>query len=189
VFIVGGGNSAGQAAMHLCRHANSVTVLVRGESLADSMSQYLFRQIDATPNIHIKCETDVVSGDGDTRLRTLTIRDRITGQTKTVAAAALFVMIGARPHTDWLPDAIERDQWGYVITGDEAIKVKREQGFEPPDRPFQPYETCVPGVFAIGDLRHGAVKRVASAVGEGSAVVRQVLDYLDAPSTVETASA
>jgi thioredoxin reductase (NADPH) len=189
VFIVGGGNSAGQAAMHLCRHAENVTVLVRGGSLADSMSQYLLRQINATPNIHIKCETEVVSGDGDTRLRNLTIRDRISGQTKTVDAAALFVMIGARPHTDWLPDVIERDQWGYVITGDEAIKVKREQGFELPDRPFQPYETCVPGVFAVGDLRHGAVKRVASAVGEGSVVVRQVLDYLEgAPSPVEAAS-
>jgi thioredoxin reductase (NADPH) len=191
VFIVGGGNSAGQAAMHLCRHAENVTLLVRAGSLADSMSQYLLRQINETPNIHIKCETDVLGGDGDTRLRHLTIRDRISGQTKAVDAAALFVMIGAHPHTDWLPDAIERDQWGYVITGEETIQAKREQGLEPPqDRRFLSFETCVPGVFAVGDLRHGAVKRVASAVGEGSVVVRQVLEYLEAtPAPVEAASA
>ena len=192
VYIVGGGNSAGQAAMNLCRHARRVTLLVRGDSLADSMSRYLLDQIDAVGNIHIQCETDVVGGDGESRLRGLTIRNRITDETRTVPAAALFVMIGARPRTDWLPDAIERDQWGYVMTGPDAIQAKQEQGLEvPAGRTFHQFETCVPGVFAVSDLRHGAAKRVASAVGEGSVVVRQVLEYFEAtaPRPVETAPA
>jgi thioredoxin reductase (NADPH) len=168
-----------------------VTLLVRGGSLAESMSQYLRDQIDSIPNVHIECEADVVGGSGDTRLRGIAIHSRITGQTRTVPAGALFVMIGARPHTDWLPEVIERDQWGYVMTGRDAINAKLEQGLEvPPGRHFQEFETCVPGVFAVGDLRHGAVKRVASAVGEGSIVVRQVLDYFDgAPTPVEAAPA
>ncbi len=191
IYIVGGGNSAGQAAVHLCRYAAKVTLLVRGRSLAESMSRYLLEHIESIPNVRIECATDVVGGGGDTRLRTLTIHNRITGKTGTVPAAALFVMIGARPHTNWLPEAIERDRWGYVMTGRDAIRAREEQGVEvPADRRFQDYETCVPGVFAVGDLRHGAVKRVASAVGEGSVVVRQVLDYLEgAPAPVEATRA
>jgi thioredoxin reductase (NADPH) len=179
VYIIGGGNSAGQAAMHLCRHARSVHVLVRGDSLAESMSHYLRDQIEEVHNIYIECGTEVLGGEGETRLRRLTVRDRKTGETRTVNAAALFVMIGARPRTDWLPDEIERDDWGYVKTGPEAIAAKRERGFGPPDHDVQMFETCVRGVFAVGDMRHGASKRVASAVGEGSVVVRQVLDYLE----------
>ncbi len=183
VYIIGGGNSAGQAAMHLSRHARSVNILVRAGSLAESMSQYLRDQIEEVHNIHIKCRMEVVDGEGDTRLRRLTIRDRNSGEARTVPAAALFVMIGARPRTDWLPDTIECDQWGYVMTGPDAIDAKAARGLHPPPgREFQPFETCVRGVFAVGDLRHGALKRVASAVGEGSAVVRQVLEYLEAES-------
>jgi thioredoxin reductase (NADPH) len=178
VYIIGGGNSAGQAAMHLCRHARAVKLLIRGETLADSMSQYLRDQIEETRNIHVEYGAEVASGQGDTRLRRLTIRDRASGQTRTVPAAALFVMIGALPHTDWLPETIERDDWGYVKTGPEAIAAKREKGFDVPTHNYQMFETCVPGVFAVGDLRHGAIKRVASAVGEGSVVIRQVLEYL-----------
>ena len=180
VYIVGGGNSAGQAAMHLCRHARSVNILVRAESLAESMSQYLRDQIDEVDNIRIRCRAEVVGGEGDTRLRRLTLRDRETGDTHVVSAAALFVMIGAHPRTDWLPDTIECDQWGYVMTGADAIEAKAARGLHPPaGREFKMFETCVRGVFAIGDLRHGAVKRVASAVGEGSVVIRQVLEAIE----------
>jgi thioredoxin reductase (NADPH) len=187
VYIVGGGNSAGQAAMHLCRHARSVHLLVRGSSLADSMSQYLRDQIEEVHNIHIECGTEVVGGEGEVHLRRLTLRDRKSGETRTVNAAALFVMIGARPRTDWLPDDIERDDWGYVKTGPEAIAAKMAKGYGPPEHNYQLFETCVPGVFAVGDMRHGASKRVASAVGEGSVVVRQVLEYLEgtAPPVAE----
>jgi thioredoxin reductase (NADPH) len=180
VYIVGGGNSAGQAAMHLCRHARSVHILVRANSLADSMSHYLRDQIDEVDNIHVTCRTEVVGGEGDTRLRRLQLRDRVTDETRTVSAAALFVMIGARPRTDWLPDTIECDQWGYVMTGPDAIEAKAARGLHPPPgREFKMFETCVRGVFAIGDVRHGAVKRVASAVGEGSVVIREVLESLE----------
>lgn len=179
VYVVGGGNSAGQAAMHLSRYAREVTLLVRSSSLAESMSQYLRDQIDETPNIKLACATEVVAGDGDSRLRALTLRDSTTGDTRTVPAAALFVMIGARPHTDWLPDEIECDDWGYMMTGPDALEAKRKKGYPPPTHPYQLLETCVPGVFAVGDARHGAVKRCASAVGEGSIVVRQVFDYFE----------
>ena len=180
VYIVGGGNSAGQAAMHLCRHARSVHILVRGDSLAESMSHYLRDQIEEVENIQVECRTEVVGGEGDTRLRRLQLRDSDTGETRTVSSAALFVMIGARPRTDWLPDTIECDQWGYVMTGNDAIQAKVARGLQPaPGREFKMFETCVRGVFAIGDVRHGAVKRVASAVGEGSVVIRQVLEALE----------
>jgi thioredoxin reductase (NADPH) len=180
VYIVGGGNSAGQAAMHLSRYAREVTLLVRSGSLADSMSHYLRGQIDESPNINVECLTEAVAGEGDFRLRRLTLRHTLTGESRTVPAAALFVMIGARPHTDWLPDEIECDDWGYVMTGPDAIEAKRRKGYPPPTHPYQALETCVPGVFAVGDVRHGALKRLASAVGEGSVVVRQVLEYLEA---------
>jgi thioredoxin reductase (NADPH) len=179
VFVVGGGNSAGQAAMHLSRFAREVTLLVRSTSLAESMSHYLRGQIDETANITVECRTEVVAGDGDSRLRRLTLRDSTTGDSRTVPAAGLFVMIGARPHTDWLPDEIECDDWGYVMTGPDAIAAKRKRGIGPPTHDYRALETCVPGVFAVGDLRHGAVKRLASAVGEGSVVVRQVLECLE----------
>jgi thioredoxin reductase (NADPH) len=181
-FVVGGGNSAGQAAMHLSRHARRVTLLVRSSSLAESMSSYLRRQIDEARNVDVAYQTEVVSAEGDWRLRSLTVRNSSTGEMRTVPAVALFVIIGARPHTEWLPPEIECDDWGYVMTGPDAIEVKRKKGYPPPTHPYQALETCVPGVFAIGDVRHGAVKRVASAVGEGSVVVRQVLEYLQGPA-------
>jgi thioredoxin reductase (NADPH) len=154
------------------------------------MSHYLRDQIEEVRNIHVEYRAEVVSGEGETRLRRLTIRDRDSGQTRTAPAAALFVMIGALPHTDWLPETIERDDWGYVKTGPDALAAKREKGFDLPTHNFQMFETCVPGVFAVGDLRHGAIKRVASAVGEGSVVIRQVLEYLQGESAhVEAARA
>ena len=182
VYIVGGGNSAGQAAMHLARHARSVNILIRGNTLADSMSQYLRDQIDQQGRkIEVQFCSEVADGEGEERLRRLTIRNRETAETSKVSAAGLFVMIGARPHTDWLPDSIERDDWGYVKTGPEARAARVEKGLTDQNG-LQMFETSMPGVFAVGDMRHGATKRVASAVGEGSVVIRQVFSYLEAQS-------
>jgi len=166
VYIVGGGNSAGQAAMHVSRFAERVTVVVRGRSMADSTSAYLRTQIDAVPNITVLADSEVVGGGGNGRLEHLTVRTRSTGDERTVPAAALLVMIGAEPRTDWLPGSVERDARGYVAT-DRDIAPDRWMH----DR--QPYtlETSLPGVFAVGDVRQGSVKRVASAAGEGAIVV------------------
>jgi len=173
VFIVGGGNSAGQAAMHLGRYAKCVTLVVRSPSLAESMSSYLRDEIDAADNIDVMLGTEAVDGAGEGRLESLTLRDRDSGQTSTVEADALFVLIGARPGTEWLPAEIERDRWGYVLTGHDL--AARSSGHE-----FLMHETSLPGVFAVGDVRHGSVKRVASAVGEGSIVVQQIHRYMEA---------
>jgi thioredoxin reductase (NADPH) len=179
VYIVGGGNSAGQAAMHLRRYARRVYLVIRGTSLADSMSQYLRDTIAAhAGDIEVLLQTQVVGGGGEGRLQHLVLRDP-DGTERTVEAAALFVMIGAVPHKSWLPEEIELDEWGYVKTGRDAVEAKQLKGYGDPSRDFGEFETCVPGVFAVGDLRHGGVKRVASAVGEGSAVVRQILEYRD----------
>jgi thioredoxin reductase (NADPH) len=117
--------------------------------------------------------------EGEGRLERVTLLRQSTGERETRPAAALFVMIGARPHTKWLPSEIELDEWDYVVTGPEAIAAKLAKGYPEPRHKFKNSETCVPGVFAVGDVRHGAAKRVASAVGEGSVVVRQILEYLD----------
>jgi thioredoxin reductase (NADPH) len=174
VYVVGGGNSAGQAAMHLCRYASEVTVLVRGETLADSMSSYLRQALDATSNIHVRHGIEVVDGGGDGRLEWLGLRDRSSGETEQADAAGLFILIGAQPHTDWLPDWIERDDWGYLLTGSDLVREGRLRDSWPLERAPLLLETSGPGVFAIGDVRHGSTKRVASAVGEGSVAVEQL---------------
>jgi thioredoxin reductase (NADPH) len=174
VFVVGGGNSAGQAAMHLARYAARVTLIVRGESLATSMSTYLREVIEAADNVEVMLGTEVDDGAGEGRLQSLSLRERATGETSTVAADALFVMIGARPSTGWLPPEIERDEWGYVLTGRDVGATSEQR---------QMHETSVPGVFAVGDVRSGAVKRVASAVGEGSIVIHEVHQRLEEVSS------
>jgi thioredoxin reductase (NADPH) len=166
VFVVGGGNSAGQAAVHLAKFASRVTILVRGESLAQSMSDYLINEIDATPNIDLMCGVEVVGGAGHGRLETIDVR-RASGAVDTIPAAALFILIGAEPFTQWLPPEVERDGWGFVITGPSV---------EAPSR--LPFESTLPGVFAVGDVRRDSTKRVASAVGEGAVCVRLVHEYL-----------
>ena len=178
VFVVGGGNSAGQAAMHLSRYARTVTLLVRGSSLAESMSEYLRQEIEAA-GIRVWLQTEVVDGGGDGRLEWITLRDRRSGETRTEPAAALFVLIGAQPHTDWLPPEIERDQWGYVRTGRDVAAGQVTSRWALPRPPLM-HETCVPGIFAVGDVRRGSVKRVASAVGEGSVVIAEVHELLAA---------
>jgi thioredoxin reductase (NADPH) len=176
VFIVGAGNSAGQAALHLAKHARAVTLLVRGDSLAKSMSSYLTRAIDSTPGIAVRYRTEVVDGVGDGQLESIILADRTNDTLEELSAAALFIMIGGEPHTAWLPDEIERDEHGYVITGRDLTDwsgVRPDQDREP-----LPLETSMPGVFAAGDVRRGSIKRVASGVGEGATVVRLVHEHL-----------
>jgi thioredoxin reductase (NADPH) len=171
-FVVGGGNSAGQAALHLSKYAQQVTILIRSQSLAASMSDYLIRQIDAAPNVDVRYRCEVAGGGGNGHLEHLLLRNRDSGKTERVPAAGLFILIGAQPFTSWLPEAIQRDQWGFILTGPDTGQ----------DWPLQraPFllETTTPGVFAAGDVRHGAIKRVASAVGDGSTAIRLIHDYL-----------
>lgn len=173
VYVVGGANSAGQAALHLARFAARVTLLVRGESLTTSMSDYLITQLQATRNVHVRLRTRLVDGHGENRLETLTLEDAETGRREEVAATAVFVLIGAEPRTEWLRDAIERDDRGYILTDRDLDQQSWTLG-----RPPLPFETSVPGVFAVGDTRHGSVKRVAGASGEGSVAVGSVHQYL-----------
>jgi thioredoxin reductase (NADPH) len=168
VYIVGAGNSAGQAAIHLAKHARNVTMLCRGNDLSATMSQYLRDQVRGTANIHVQLRHEVVGGGGGARLERLEIRDNHSGETATAPAAALFILAGAEPRTSWLPDAIERDEAGYVVTGESGSRS---------------LETSVPGVFAVGDVRAGAPKRVAAAVGEGSVAVGQIHAYLTTRTT------
>jgi thioredoxin reductase (NADPH) len=178
VFVVGGANSAGQAALHLARYAAQVTMLVRGRSLADSMSDYLIREIESAPNITVRRRVAVTGGAGQGRLERLTLTGTESGAAETVAAGALFVLIGAEPHTQWLPGAVRRDPSGFVLTGTDLLQDGRVP--EPWPLPRQPMllESSLPGVFAAGDVRHGSVKRVASAVGEGSIVIHLIHSYL-----------
>jgi thioredoxin reductase (NADPH) len=171
VYVVGGGNSAGQAAVHLAKHARSVTILVRRTTLADTMSHYLIDEIDGQLNIHIRFQTEIVDGTGDGSLETLTLKNAATGAEEVVPADAAFILIGAQPHTSWLPGEILRDRYGFVVTG-------VADGSWPLDRPPYLFESSMPGVFAVGDVRSGSVKRVASAAGEGSVAIQQVHQYL-----------
>ena len=168
VYIVGGANSGGQAALHLARHARRVTLLVRAQSLHAGMSHYLVQEVQAAPNVEVRLGTAVVGGGGDGRLQYLTLRQGATGEQATVAADALFVLIGARPHTDWLPGGVARDRRGFVLTGPDLPNDRTW----PHDRRPLLLETSMPGVLAAGDVRHASVKRVASAVGEGSIAIQ-----------------
>src|SRR4051794_13047594 len=176
VFVVGAGNSAGQAAVHLAKYAQQVTMIVRGTGLAASMSDYLVKTIEAAQNIDVRLRTTVVHGDGARRLQELVLHEESTGRAETVAAAALFVLIGATPHTDWLPKSIDRDDQGFILTGQDLASGRPAHHL--PGRAPLPLETSVAGVFAAGDVRHGSVKRVASAVSEGSVSIRSVHQYL-----------
>jgi thioredoxin reductase (NADPH) len=178
VFVVGGANSAGQAAVHLARYAARVTVLLRGHSLTESMSEYLIREIESAPNITVRRRVAVTDGAGQGRLERLTVTDLDSGAARTVAAMALFVLIGAEPRTQWLPEAVRRDESGFVLTGPDLLTDGRPDDTWPLRRLPMFLESSLPGVFAVGDVRHGSVKRVASAVGEGSIAIRLVHDHL-----------
>jgi thioredoxin reductase (NADPH) len=168
VYVLGGANSAGQAALYLARYARRVTLVIRAQSLEAGMSHYLVRQVRATHNLDVRARTEIVDGGGDGHLEHLTLRDLAGESEQTVDADALFVMIGARPHTEWLPREIERDTRGFVLTGQD-LRLRW-----PLDRSPFLLETSMPAVFAAGDVRHRSVKRVASAVGEGSVAVQVV---------------
>jgi thioredoxin reductase (NADPH) len=201
VVVIGGGNSSGQASIYLSRYASRVTLVVRGTAL-DEMSEYLIREIDSRPNISVRMGTELADAVGERRLRGVVLRQRETGAEEEIACTAAFVLIGASPRTDWLPPEIERDERGYVATGDEvtmaanagagggadsgAKAADSNAGAKPGDsiagaqaarRPAA-FETSMPGVFAVGDVRLGSIKRVAGAVGEGSNAIRMVHEYL-----------
>lgn len=172
--VVGGGNSAGQAVLHLGRYCRQVTLVIRGKDLTASMSQYLIDAIDAAANVVVRTSSEIVGGGGDGRLQSIVLRDRQTGREESLAVDGLFVMIGAEPGTGWLPGEVGRDDHGFVLAGSDAGRDPRWDRSRPP----QPYESTVPGLFAVGDVRCGSVKRVASAVGEGSVVVSQIHEHL-----------
>ena len=182
VFVVGGANSAGSAALHLARRAATVTLLVRGNSLVDTMSDYLIRAIATASNVDVRLGTEIVGVEGSHRLTGLILRDRATGATESTPATAAFILIGAEPRTAWLPEEIARDEHGFILTGDDRPKAHDRWSLA----------TTMPGVFAVGDVRQGPVKRVAAAVGDGSTAVRQVHEYrasIDARDAPETHAA
>jgi thioredoxin reductase (NADPH) len=195
VYVVGGANSAGQAASHLSEYASRVTLVVRARSLSASMSDYLIREIEAAHNIDVLYGTRVVDGGGEGRLEHVVLENLESGRAETVPAAALFVLIGAEPRTGWLPDEIVRDRRDYVVTGTDLLKGGRApRGWSLRRYPL-PMETSLPGVFAAGDVRHGSVKRVASAVGAGAIAIQSVHEHfvkaklgLDAPRSGDPGS-
>ncbi|MCC7352617.1 MAG: FAD-dependent oxidoreductase [Anaerolineae bacterium] len=178
VFVVGGGNSAGQGAMYLAKYARTVTMLVRGESLAATMSQYLIDQIAATEKIRVWTHCTVASVQGTGGLETVTIANGKTGAQETLPAAALFIFIGAAPRTDWVAEVVERDKYGFILTGPELTRGgRRPRGWTSEREPFF-LEASVPGIFVAGDVRSQSIKRVASAVGEGAMAVAFTHQYL-----------
>jgi len=178
VVVIGGGNSAGQGAMHLARYAEDVQIVVRREGLKDTMSQYLVEQIAKTPNVRVRSCTDVASVEGDGRVERVTLRSVQDGSCRAESIDAVFVFIGARPISDWLPAGVLRDAKGFVLTGRDLMAAPAYAKTWKEAREPLPLETSVPGIFAAGDIRAGAMNRVASAVGEGSMVVRLAHEYL-----------
>ncbi len=178
VYLIGAGNSAGQAAIFFSNHARSVTLLVRGESLAESMSTYLIEQIATKPNIRVETNSEVVAAHGDTQLESIEVIDRTTGAASQRDTRTLFVLIGAQAATDWLPPEISRDENGFIVTGSDAMTA----GQWKPDRDPFTLETSAPGIFAVGDIRSGSVKRVAASVGEGGVAIALVHRYLQLAS-------
>lgn len=170
-IVAGGGNSAGQAVVHLAHHARRVTLLCRADSLEAHMADYLVQDIRRAGNVDVRVATEIVGAEGERALEGLRLFDRARGTRETLPATTLFVLVGADPHTDWLPEAVARDDHGFILTGREVAERTR---------PPLPYETSLPGVFAVGDVRSGSSKRLASAVGEGAAAVTSIHALLDA---------
>jgi thioredoxin reductase (NADPH) len=178
IYVVGGANSAGQAAMNFAKYAERVVVLVRGEGLAATMSQYLIDQVQRTPNIQIWSHASVAEVHGDKRLEEISVLCSDTDKIERVPASSIFIFIGALPRTDWLAGLVERDDRGFILTGPDLMRDgEHPKGWELDRDPFL-LETNVPGIFAVGDVRHGSVKRVASGVGEGSVAVQFIHQYL-----------
>jgi thioredoxin reductase (NADPH) len=176
VILVGGGNSAGQAAMFFSDYARSVTILIRGEGLEASMSKYLIDELARKPTVTVRTGGEIVEVSGDLRLDHVKIRNRADGSIDEVAADGVFIFIGADANTEWLCDKIVRDELGYICTGRDVVDVMPEAW--PLERDAYLLETSVPGIFAAGDVRHGSIKRVASGVGEGSIAIAFVHQHL-----------
>jgi thioredoxin reductase (NADPH) len=178
VYVVGGANSAGQAAMHFARYADRVVMVLRGDTLSSTMSRYLIDQIKQTPNIQLWNHATVTEVHGETHLEEISILCTDTNKVERVPASSMYIFIGALPHTNWLAGVVERDERGFILTGPDLIQDgRRPKGWTLDRDPFL-LETSVPGLFAVGDVRHGSVKRVASSVGEGSVAVQFIHQYL-----------
>ena len=175
VSVVGGGNSAGQAAAHLAKYADEVTLLVRGDSLETSMSEYLIAELGGRPNVSVRLGVELVDSEGDEQLLAVVVRDRASGTVERIPTAGLFVMIGAEPHTEWLDGTVARDERGFILTGNDL-----DPDNWPLERAPVLFETSLPGVFAAGDVRHASVKRVTTAMGEGATVIQLVHQHLEA---------
>jgi thioredoxin reductase (NADPH) len=178
IYVVGGANSAGQAAMNFARYAEKVVILVRGEGLAATMSQYLIDQIKQTPNIQVWTHASVAEVRGEKRLEEISVLCTDTNKVECVPASSMFIFIGALPRTDWLAGLVERDERGFILTGPDLMRDGARPKGWPLDRDPFLLETNIPGIFAVGDVRHGSVKRVASGVGEGSVAVQFIHQYL-----------
>ena len=179
VYLVGGGNSAGQAAMLFANFAERVTLLVRGPALAASMSRYLIDQLDSKSNIRIETQSEVVAVAGRDCLESITVSGRESGTSERRACAGLFIFTGAQPETTWIPTTIIRDQWDYVCTGRDVMDLMQQSSVTwPLERDPYLLETSAPGIFAVGDVRHGSIKRVAAGVGEGSMAIAFVHQHL-----------
>jgi thioredoxin reductase (NADPH) len=176
VFVAGAGNSAGQAVSYFAKFARKVTLLVRGETLEKRMSEYLIQDISRLPNVEVRLHCEAIEGIGQTRLQEIVVKNGATGKTETLPVAAFFVMIGALPYTEWLSNSVARDKHGFIITGSDLDQKSSRQPLR--------FETSLPGVFAAGDVRQASVKRVASAVGEGSVAIHFIHDYLASPVSV-----
>jgi thioredoxin reductase (NADPH) len=178
VFVVGGGNSAGQAALYLAQFARSVTTVVRSASLAESMSQYLVDRISETPNLSVRVNCGIVGVSGESKLEAITVADVLSNEKQSIPAGALFIFIGALPRTEWIANLAERDEHGFILSGSDLVRGgRRPRGWTVDRDPFL-LETNVPGIFVAGDVRHQSMKRIASAVGEGAMAVSFVHRYL-----------
>ena len=178
VLVAGGGNSAGQAVVHLAKSAQKVILIVRGEKLESGMSEYLVKQIHCLENVEVRLQCTAVDGGGDERLKYVIVRNISSCEEERLNVDVFFVLIGAQPHTEWLNGKLERDKYGFIITGDDLKNPDIVEKFK---RHPMKYETSIPGVFAVGDVRMGSVKRVASAVGEGAVAINFIHDYLKSP--------
>jgi thioredoxin reductase (NADPH) len=189
VCVVGAGNSAGQAAAHLAKYAEEVTLLVCGDSLAKSMSEYLIEELRGTSNVSVRLQVELVDGEGDEHLQAVIVRDRPRDSVERIATTGLFVMIGAEPHTDWLDGSVERDEGGFILTGNDLDSNRDAPSSWPLERAPMLFETNAPGVFAAGDVRHGSVKRVTTAMREGATVIQLVNQHLQADPDLTIAAA
>lgn len=178
VYIIGGANSAGQAAMHFSKFAEKVIMLIRGDSLAGTMSRYLFEQVEKTSNIELWTRTTLVEVKGDAHLASIIVQCETDKTRKELPASSIFIFIGAQPRTEWLGDLVERDNRGFILSGPDLLRDGKRPASWTLDRDPSLLETNIPGIFVVGDVRHGSVKRVASGVGEGAVVVQFIHQYL-----------